>query len=146
MKHIRQLESLQDITTVVNCCADYLYDQSNGVRQKLSELASKFANFAIVYAAYDGANDLSGYVAFYANNVSTKLGYISIIVVKKECQGKGIGSFLFSHVVDHLKEKNFLGLQLEVAKGNKKALNFYLKKDFAIIEERATSYLLQLLF
>lgn len=141
MDEIRQLQTLSEIESAVQMCADDLFDQSNDIRHKLSELAKKFAKYADVEAIYD-TEELAGYVAFYCNNSESKTGYISIIVVKKEYHGKGYGSLLYNKVIEILRLKNFHSLQLEVAKQNQNAINFYQHKGFTILKEQESSYIL----
>lgn len=145
MIEISKISTLQEIRSVVLQCADDLFDQNVNEESKLNALADKFARFAEVAVAQENDTCL-GYVAYYCNNQETKTAYISIIVIKKEYQGKGVGSLLYNSVISVLKQKGFTTLKLEVAKQNTTALSFYSKKGFNVIEDRSSSFLLQIIF
>jgi ribosomal protein S18 acetylase RimI-like enzyme len=57
--------------------------------------------------------------------------YIAGIFVLNQCQSKGIGKKLLNHT----KEK-YDKLSLHVYKKNSRALNFYLREGFSILEEK----------
>lgn len=140
MIKIKQLCTQEDIFNAIQQCANSMFDQRVNDERRLFDLSTKFANYAQVAAAYK-EDKLAGYVAFYCNNLETKTAFISIIVVKKEYQGCGIGSQLYSSVIQTLRDKSFTHLNLEVAKLNTSAINFYEDKGFIKIEERDTSYI-----
>ena len=57
------------------------------------------------------------------------------IYVLQSQQGKGTGRFIVNYVVDEIKKKGAIALQLQVHRQNK-ARKFYEKLGFAIVEEK----------
>jgi [ribosomal protein S18]-alanine N-acetyltransferase len=79
------------------------------------------------------------------------IGYTNIYVVRDEAQilniaihprhrGKGCASFLLSHVLDVLKEKEVHQYLLEVREGNEEAIGLYRKYGFQTIGRRKKYY------
>ena len=73
-------------------------------------------------------NNLAGMVGYYANDYELKKAYLSIIVIRKEYQGYGIGSKLLQMFIEESKSKGMNVCRLEVGCYNEKAISFYLKK------------------
>lgn len=73
---------------------------------------------------YEEAGEIKGFISIIEEN------FIGALFVSSNCQNQGIGSKLIDYV-----SKNFPKLTLAVYKQNEKALNFYLKKGFKIIEQ-----------
>ena len=57
------------------------------------------------------------------------------IYVLPSQQGKGTGKFVIDYIVNEIKQKGATALQLQVHRKNK-AINFYEKLGFVIIEEK----------
>jgi ribosomal protein S18 acetylase RimI-like enzyme len=60
------------------------------------------------------------------------------IYLLPECQGMGIGKFLFSRLSEIAKNNNRKQLRLQVFHQNEKAKEFYLKYGFAFVGEKVT--------
>ena len=70
-------------------------------------------------------DQITGMIAFYCNNITDKKAFLSMIVVKAEYQGKGVGGVLLNQME---KECSCLGMSyvvLEVDRTNKNAQGFY---------------------
>lgn len=98
----------------------------NSYAKKLSE----FSDFSICRDE-DG---IIGMISCYTNNPPA--GYISNVCIKKEFQGRGVLSILFSLLVINGKRKGIKTVQLEVEESNTSALNVYLHLGFHLVETR----------
>ena len=63
-------------------------------------------------------------------------GEISAIYLHHNYIGKGYGHFLFSEIEKTLHEKGFDYFILDVLSENKRALKFYLRHDYKVVDER----------
>ena len=79
-------------------------------------------------------------VAFFAGELIFSEGSISMIAVKKEFQGKGIGKYVMSWFIDLCKQKGINNIWLEVSQNNKKAIRFYEDFGFTIQDIRKNYY------
>ncbi len=59
-------------------------------------------------------------------------GHITNVAVKKEYRGKGIGNQIINALIDIAKEKEMIGITLEVRTSNNVAQNLYKKNGFII--------------
>ena len=59
-------------------------------------------------------------------------GHITNVAVKKEYRGKGIGNQIINALIDIAKEKEMIGITLEVRTSNDVAQNLYKKNGFII--------------
>ncbi|UHA75427.1 GNAT family N-acetyltransferase [Paenibacillus sp. 481] len=98
----------------------------------LESYAAKLAEHACVYVAKDHDN-IIGLVVFYANDLSTKVAYLSHIAVSEQHQNKGIGSLLLQFCCDLSKQYGMRTMKLEVDKLNFKAIAHYEKHHFVAI-------------
>ena len=78
-------------------------------------------------------------IGFFAGEIIFSEGTITMIVLKKEFQGKGIGRYLMDWFVYLSKEKGVKNIWLEVSNRNKKAIRFYQIYGF-ITEDIRPSY------
>ncbi|WP_457642130.1 GNAT family N-acetyltransferase [Persephonella sp.] len=78
-----------------------------------------------------------GFVAADANWKDTygkNVGEIHELAVKKDYWGYGIGKILLEEALKHLKEKEKNTIGLWVGKKNKKAIEFYKKYGFQVVD------------
>lgn len=77
--------------------------------------------------------DPIGYASFRkANSTTYKLDKIYIFL---DQQGKGIGRFVMSYIIEEIKNDGAGYLQLQVNRNNVKAKSFYEKMGFEVIHE-----------
>lgn len=88
--------------------------------------------------------ELKGFIAYYANDYHSKVGYLTMILVEKNFQGNGIGRMLLDFSIRDLINKGFIFYKLEVLKLNTKAISFYKRIGFLIEEDRGELYLMSL--
>lgn len=95
-----------------------------------NEYVDKLCNCADNYAIYSDEGKILGYVGFYANDVTTKTGYISQLVVNPQAQRNGIGKKLVEICFAIAKKRGMETVRLEVRNDNKNAIKFYEKIGF----------------
>ena len=119
------LTGFETIYNALETCADSFYNQSVDKRK----LAKKLAAYGNVTAAFVH-EDLAGVVCYYANNYETKTAFLSVIVIRGEYQGCGIGSLLLRCFMEDAEAKGMLACRLEVDCRNENAIAFYSRKGF----------------
>ena len=104
---------------------------------ELKAYLNKLVMYGELFVALEGLmpNALLG---FYANNLETKIAFLSCIVVSAKLQGSGVGQSLFSQMCSIAKEKGMTRLQLDVVKENVRAIAFYKRNDCVIVGEGRT--------
>jgi len=61
--------------------------------------------------------------------------YISNLVVDSRFRGRGIGSILLDHAIENAKKKECISVILDVDMNNKKAVSFYRRMGFKIVDK-----------
>ena len=84
-----------------------------------------------ILASYE--NDFAGFASYSQKGAEDNFKLYKIYIDTTK-QGKGIGQLLLDFVIDDIKTKNAVSLELTVNRHNK-ALFFYLKNGFEIIRE-----------
>lgn len=102
--------------------------------------SKKFSDYAY-FLIVEAQNEINGFIAFYKNE-EDKLIYIPQIIVHKNSRHKGIGHKMMSALVNHT-QSFYNKIQLEVAKDNHYARDFYAREGFLIVEERKVRFLLE---
>ena len=128
---IKMLRTQNEIATAIHSCSDSFFNQSINNDNNLNKLVEKFYRYAIVYAAYL-EEKIVGFIAFYCNDESTYIAYLSVIVVQKEYHNLGIGTKLLNTMTNYCKSKNFKSIQLEVSKANSNAIALYKRLGFRL--------------
>ena len=90
--------------------------------QKIWLKAKRFERFGY------GGDELIGLIAAYDNN-SDKMGFITNVSVEREYQGIGMSLSLLNECINYNK------INLEVYKSNKRAISFYEKNGFKILND-----------
>lgn len=78
---------------------------------------------------YEGKN-LAGFISCYCNNYNSRQAFVTLVLVKDQYRGLGVGKRLFLQLFDFLKSKDFLTCALEVNANNIKALSLYKSLGF----------------
>lgn len=123
------IDSFEEIYQTLEACKEDFFNQSLNSVDAITALSIKFASSAVVAKACT-ENCLQGFVAYYANNLDTKMGFVSMIIVKSEAQRKGVGTFLLQYVENDCKNRGIKSISLEVNLENKQAIEFYLKNGW----------------
>lgn len=114
----------------------------NFVSGNVDDYITKLVNNADFVAAFHG-EICQGFVAYYCNNVASRVAYITLVLVVPDYRGVGLGQSLVSFVLIHAKKKGFVKCRLEVDSNNETALALYKKLGFRIIENRVNKILLE---
>ena len=78
------------------------------------------------------SNQIIGIIDFKISNQS----YISLIIIHKKYQNKGLGKEVYNLIESYLKQRNSISIKIDVVKNyNKNVINFWLENGFEIIEE-----------
>lgn len=77
-----------------------------------------------------------GYAAMYANDLETKIAYITLVAVKPEYQGRHIGKSLLCACESLARQRGMRGIKLEVSKENDNAIAFYKRFGFQDMEQQ----------
>lgn len=111
------------------------YDFPIPITEKINidEFLDKIKKNGKVYCAYD-ENEIVGCNYFYANNQKEKIAFITLLAIKKEYRGSGIGSILLDKTIEYCKKQKLKKIQLYTHKNNYTARKFYSKKRFYEIE------------
>lgn len=127
---VRQVVSYQEIYNILykfnNVFEPALFINS----LEITDYAYKLFNNSCVFVAED--SEIVGFISFYANDVINKVAYINQLAIEQAYQNKGIGNILMKYSLTMSKEFGMTKAKLEVAKKNKKAINFYLRNGFII--------------
>lgn len=84
-----------------------------------------------------------GFVAYYCNDIQTKLAFITLVLVGPQDRGLGLGQALTLFVLNIARSRGFKVCRLEVNKANQIAYNMYLAQGFYLVEDRGGMYLLE---
>jgi ribosomal protein S18 acetylase RimI-like enzyme len=122
MKNI--LEYTNKIKELIQSESEYL--NISDVDSYIDKIISN-ADFAI--------EEDKGFIAYYTNDFTSKKAYITMVIIDKKYRGKQIGKKLLNKVLEDLRNKGFLSVQLEVDKHNYVAYNLYSSFGFFKIDE-----------
>lgn len=103
------------------------------------QLYNKICMYAEFLAVYVGEK-LAGYLAIYANDVKSKMAYITMIGILPQYQRQGLGGDLLKEAKYVAKENNMDFIRLEVNKINHKAIQCYIKYGFVYEMENEKTY------
>jgi len=103
----------------------------------------KNAVFLVAIDLIDQNETSVGYAAMYANDKVSQTAYISLLCVKKESQGKHIGSMMISRCLEIAKKNSMKEIKLEVLNANEQAISFYthLGFEFAGFSSEESSFM-----
>ncbi|MGM0411370.1 MAG: ribosomal protein S18-alanine N-acetyltransferase [Bacillota bacterium] len=82
-------------------------------------------------------NKIVAYIGFW---ILVDYIHITNLAVKKEYRKQGIATILFEKMENIALSSNKRKFYLEVRESNKKAINFYKKRDFKIIDRKINYY------
>ncbi len=117
------LKSKDDIYTHLTDFAA-LFTNLNKEPNALKEFSVKFSEKAFCYLLQVNNHDV-GFVTFYANDTTTKTGYISLIGINSPYQAHGYGKLLINYCFDIMIKNGMEKVKLEVLKSNTNARSFY---------------------
>ena len=119
---IEQLDELMKIWLETNIDAHSFIPKEYWIYK--APLVRKLLPSSDIYV-FKECNTIKGFIGVIEN------GYIAGIFIKKEYQREGIGNKL----IDYIKSK-YENITLDVYNKNEKALNFYYKNNFKILDSK----------
>ena len=102
----------------------------------------KILNFAIL-VTYHSQGQLAGFIAYYCNDLDNKIAFLTLLCVRPEFVGKGIGQYLLNCSIEDVKNKGFVSFQLEVNKDNQPAFHLYKRAGFEVISFDKRQFLMK---
>jgi len=81
-------------------------------------------------------DSIKGFIAYYANDLTSKKAYITMVIIASSYRNKHEGKKLLYKVLEDLRSRRFLSCQLEVDSHNYVAYNMYSDIGFFKIDER----------
>lgn len=87
--------------------------------------------------------EIVGYCAFYANDLQSRAGYISLIAIKRMYQNNHIGAKLLDSCLEEMRLYGMKCCLLEVKKHNISAVRFYEANGFSLNRENQESYFMR---
>lgn len=111
-------------------------------RVELTVYAEKLAENADVIAMQENGVCI-GMAAMYVNDTATKTAYISLIGIRNNYQGMGLGGQLLNYCASEAQKAGMEKIRLEVDGDNTNAQKFYRKHGFVLerTSERNSSFL-----
>lgn len=134
MMEVIQCKTFEQIHEALIYCAGDLYNKKLNNKEFIENISNKYYKNGVVFKSI-AEDQITGMIAFYCNNITDKKAFLSMIVVKAEYQGKGVGGVLLKQME---KECSCLGMSyvvLEVDRTNKNAQGFYLLHGYQIIKK-----------
>lgn len=112
-------------------------DNENGILISIpiDEYVNKITQFATIIP-YWVCGDLKGFIAYYNNDESKELAFLTMILICRDFQGRGIGKLLLEFSIEDLTKNGFKNYGLEVLKTNENAIRLYAKLGFITKESR----------
>ena len=135
---INDIDAKRDI--MIQC--DSAFTESISLRSDFEVYLDKIHEFGIFIAA-KANNIVLGYAVMYANDKITKEAFVTLICVKEEFQGKGIGSLLMADCYQKAIIAGMRSMRLEVLKADSTQKNFYEKQGFRIVGETEDRCIMQ---
>lgn len=100
----------------------------------IKEYVKKIVNHSEICCLFDRGS-MTGFVAFYCNDMDAKKSFISLVMVRSDMRGRGLGTLLVNQVLSITRQRGFLSCSLEVMPANKLAVDLYRKLGFSVISE-----------
>ena len=92
---------------------------------------------------YYVSNEMKGVVSYYNNDSEGEKAFLTLLLIKEDYQGKGLGKFLLEISIKDLKGKGFKYYSLEVLKDNIRAIKLYEAFGFEKNEDRGELWLME---
>ena len=107
------------------------------------EYVNKLLSKAVMVTHYN-ERKIVGFCAFYANDLTKSISFLSMICIDNEYRRKGIGGLMLNYWITYTKKQGFENCLLEVKKSNIKAIAIYKKLGFKKIKDLEKSILMNL--
>ncbi|MBS1745657.1 MAG: GNAT family N-acetyltransferase [Bacteroidetes bacterium] len=121
---------------------DYEFNPNLSSRLVMDDYVEKIIFHSMIVPVYENGA-LNAFISFYCNDYKNLSAFLSMIVVKSHCRGKGLAKSLIEFAIGYLKNNGFKNLKLEVDKKNGKAITLYKEFGFIVINETGNSFLME---
>lgn len=111
----------------------------------LNEYLLKIKNSAEFITHYS-SGQCAGFIAFYCNDPTKELAFITLVLLAPEYRGQGLASSLINYTLEHCKTNKFKRCGLEVRKDNHSAIKLYKKHEFKIEKDCNEKLLMSVTF
>lgn len=101
-------------------------------RIDLEQYSKKMDEYATVLAALSANGDLKGAIAFYCNDIQTKVAYITYLGVARFARGQGLGSALLDACIAKCAEVGMLRIDVKTWESNAPAIRLYQSRLFEV--------------
>jgi ribosomal protein S18 acetylase RimI-like enzyme len=109
---------------------DQYFVPSLSERVNLLEYVNKLDQHANMVLAYNENENLIGVIAFYDNDLKSKIAFISVLGVLPNYQGQGVASMLVNKCIKECRLSAMKKIIVKTEIENSKAMNFYKKIGF----------------
>ena len=92
---------------------------------------------------YEHDEKVKGLIYYYCNNPEQINAFITLLIVAGSEQKKGVATNLLTEAINSMKQRGFKNCLLEVDVDNDRAIMFYQKNGFDIINEDNRNYTMQ---
>ncbi len=116
-----------------------MYSTGNHAIDNIEGYIAKVTNHARFIAAYD-EDEVVGFIAFYANDLSLEFAYVTQFLVSRDYQNRKIGQGLLKAVDNVCKNAGFKYIKLEVNQTNSGAIAVYKKNGYTITKKNESSF------
>ena len=143
IEHIEMNQFKRIYSILLNIESYYIPKLSEQVNN-IGNYAKKLAINAETFILLDNGKDI-GILSVYCNDIKKNIAYITTLGIHGDYNGKGFSNELLNYVLNYIKMIGFHFINLEVNKSNKRAIQFYEKNKFYIIEQKINSNVMQFL-
>ena len=125
---IVRLTEKSQIDMVIRLC-DQAFPDPISMRETYPDLLEKIHAYGLFFAAK--TEETVGYAAMYSNDIAGQTAFMTLMAVKPECQGMGVGQMLMAQCFSVAKENGMVRVRLEVRKNNPRAIALYERYGFS---------------
>lgn len=130
----------------MNEILDLLNQNNDQLKISSPELyANKIINNSRILKVHNNGK-LIGFISYYINNLETKIGFISMVLVDDKYRGFGIGLSLVKYALNDIENAGFIACNLEVNKRNSIAFKLYSNLGFKVSTEKQNSLIMSKIF
>ena len=131
---MEKVESKDELKHVLQLFDAVFYPPLSDDIKDLDAYADKLVNEAVTYFAYVETKE-AGFISFYVADKNQEASFITLIAVLPNYQGQKVAQKLLDKCIHMSRKKGKKKVRLEVDVINERAVSFYKKNDFLLVEE-----------
>ena len=141
MKYTIDKLSRPEVLSMLKACNNsFSPPLSDNIPYTLEEYANKLSTYATFVLVKDNGESI-GFLAYYTN-IESAFVYIPQLWVSDIHQRKGVGAKMLEILIDNISTE-IKSVRLEVRKSNDKAVSFYYKMGFSVINDEGNKCMLE---